>query len=116
MALLPERFFEVLGWDHGQEAALELLGREAFADGLDQPPSPRAASFFREGEWDNSNTLLGLKLVRKDACYACLPDVKLKTSAVADARPCRIIVSVLLLDALLSASTSSKKGARGRSP
>jgi len=36
--------------------------------------------FFREGEWDNSNTLLGLTLVRKDACYAWLQVVKSKVS------------------------------------
>jgi len=40
MSLLPDKFFEALGRDHGQDAALEVLGREALADGLDQPPSP----------------------------------------------------------------------------
>jgi len=39
---------------------------------------------FREGEWDNSSTFLGLMLAQADACYARLQVVKLKAPTGAE--------------------------------
>ena len=73
MKTMPDCFFEALGNDSG-EVAKGILHVEAFANGVDTEPSPRATAFVSEGEWD-VHMLLALIPVEKDACFHIMPNL-----------------------------------------
>ena len=120
---IPKLFFETLG-SEGPEAAMEVLGTAAFQDGLDREPSPRAAAYINNGEWDESRTLLALIPVTAASCFGLLSKVTTEQAeytrfcGVADAQQCtanRHATKMLSDDQIkegffLQAGTSARQG------
>jgi hypothetical protein len=71
--------------------AEERVAREAFPNGAQGPPSPRAEDYVTTGEWDDERTMVPLRLIGSNVCGCRIGTSEPVKVCIVDSQLCTIL-------------------------